>query len=119
MTDSTEVLYEFADGDWGVTLQGIEKKIRFSDLSAANQSFIRFLVEEEGLPKFQQGAELPWHVGNPTAMDVPNVASVQADGHELSFALRALDLDPNDHNPRVQTFVGPAAKKIARAMAQR
>ncbi len=51
-TGTTEVLYEHADGDWGVTLRSQDKEVvvRLSDLSAGNQSFIRFLVAEARLP---------------------------------------------------------------------
>ncbi len=66
--------------------------------------------------KFKEGQGVSWHVGRPVNMQAQDVSVIQADGHELSFALRSLGLDPDDHNPRVQTFVGPAARKIAEAI---
>ena len=65
-----------------------------------------------GYVTIRDGRQAKWHIGEHLAVSIKReTVKVQADGDELTFALGALGL-PNDHDPRVQTFDGPAARRI-------
>lgn len=83
-----------------------------------------FIIDTSGRKWEWHGQNVPFgNSGRTTFMpghlprSVKNQADrFQVDGDELTFALYCLRLNPTDHNPRVQTFMGTAMRKIFEAI---